>query len=431
MQRVLIITYYWPPAGGPGVQRWLKFAKYLPEFGVEPIILTVDPTKATYPLQDKSLLAEIDPKLEVYRTDTFEPFGAYQKTTGRKEVPFSGFANESDKPGPRQKLAKFIRGNFFLPDARKGWNKYAFKKAKQIIEQKGIQTVITTGPPQSTHLIGKRLKRQFQLNWIADFRDPWTDIYYYNELYPTALAKQIDKGMERAVIEQANVISTVSADMKRLLSSKTQNKADEQFAVLPNGFDEHDFSEWKEPNNEAFTISYVGTLTHKYRIEGFLNAVEELSKQGRAIKLVFAGKQDEIVQKQLAKLKYAQVELPGYVAHAQALKMLEQSDALLLAIPDLPDNKGILTGKLFEYLAAKRSIICLGPTDGDAANIIEKANAGFTFDYTDKAGIRDQIKVIIQSWEQKEKPVMNTDFIESFSRKAITGQMANIIKQLP
>jgi glycosyltransferase involved in cell wall biosynthesis len=429
VQRVLIITYYWPPAGGPGVQRWLKFAKFLPDFNIEPIILTVNPDKATYPLQDKSLLDEIDPKLEVYHTDTFEPFGAYQKTTGRKEVPFSGFANESDKPGPRQKIAKFIRGNFFLPDARKGWNKYALKKAKQIIEQKRIQTVITTGPPQSTHLIGKKLKKHFNLNWIADFRDPWTDIYYYNELYPTALAKQIDRSMERAVIEQANVVSTVSVDMKRLLSSKTQRKSDEQFAVLPNGFDEHDFLEWQEANNELFTISYVGTLTHKYRIEGFLNAAEELSKEGKAIKLVFAGKQDEIVQKQLAGLKYTQVELPGYIAHSEALRLLEQSDALLLAIPDLPDNKGILTGKLFEYLAAKRSIICLGPKDGDAANIIEQANAGSTFEYGDEKGIRDQIKASIERWEQKEKPVMNTDFIESFSRRAITGQMANIIQQ--
>jgi glycosyltransferase involved in cell wall biosynthesis len=233
--------------------------------------------------------------------------------------------------------------------------------------------------------------------------------------------------MERAVIEQADVITTVSADMKRLLSAKTQSKAEEQFAVLPNGFDENDFSECKDSKTDVFTISYVGTLTHKYRIESFLEAAEELNKEGSAIKLVFAGKQDEIVQKQLANLNYAQIEMPGYVAHAEALNLLEQSDALLLAIPDLPDNKGILTGKLFEYLAAMRPIICLGPVDGDAANIIEQAKSGFTVEYADKASIREQIEVLIKKWEQKEKPAMNTDFIASFSRKAVAGQMANII----
>jgi glycosyltransferase involved in cell wall biosynthesis len=430
VNKVLIITYYWPPAGGPGVQRWLKFSRYLPEFGIHPIILTVDSEKATYPLQDATLQNDVDPELKVYRTNTFEPFGAYQKTTGRKEVPFSGFANETDKPGPRQKLAKFIRGNFFLPDARKGWNKYAFSKAKQLIKEEGILTVITTGPPHSTHLIGKKLKKQLGVHWLADFRDPWTDIYYYNELYPTALAKTIDRKMERSVLEQADVVSTVSDDMKRLLGAKIKAKKDQHFAVLPNGYDELDFKAWQNPNNEVFVISYVGTLTNKYRIESFLKIADELAQSGKPIKLVFAGKQDEIVRNQLAELKHVELELPGYVSHNEALKILEQSNALLLAIPDLPDNKGILTGKLFEYLAAMRTILCLGPVDGDAAAIINKAHAGQTVDYTDFDGITSFLQSIILSWEQKEKSVINTDFVKNYSRKAVAKQLATIIKQL-
>ena len=235
MKKALIITYYWPPAGGPGVQRWLKFVKYLADFDIEPIVLTVKPQKATYPLRDESLAKEISSEIQVFTTDTFEPFSAYKKATGRAEVPFSGFANETDKPGPRQKLAKFIRGNFFLPDARRGWNKFALVKAEYLIKKFSIDTVITTSPPHSTQLIGLHLKQKYGLKWLADFRDPWTDIYYYNELYPTAIAKYFDKKMEREVLVNANYISTVSDDMKRLLASKDPKIKADKIIVLQQG----------------------------------------------------------------------------------------------------------------------------------------------------------------------------------------------------
>lgn len=428
--KLLIITYYWPPAGGPGVQRWLKFAKYLPEFGFEPIIITVNPDKATYPLRDESLLAEVGEGLTVYHTDTFEPFGAYQKTTGRKEVPFSGFANESDKPGPRQKLAKFIRGNFFLPDARKGWNKFAFAKAEELLKTYDFKAVITTGPPHSTHLIGQKLQAKYGIKWLADFRDPWTDIYYYNELYPTVVAKTIDKRMEREVLEKAHAIATVSADMKRLFVAKSPKISPEKIAILPNGFDEADFKNWAAPKNETFTLLYSGTVTHKYRIETLLRSADELAAEGKKLRLVFAGKQDEIVQKQLAALINVEVVLKGYVSHKEAVQLLQETDALLLAIPDLPDNKGILTGKLFEYLAAQRPIICLGPTDGDAAAILREANAGETHEYADVTAIRTHIENLYQNWLQKTTPTSNAGVVQSFSRKAVAGQLAEILTRL-
>lgn len=429
-QKILILTYYWPPAGGPGVQRWLKFAKYLPEFGFEPVIITVNPEKATYPLRDESLLAEVGEGLAIYRTDTFEPFGAYQKTTGRKEVPFSGFANESDKPGPRQKLAKFIRGNFFLPDARRGWNKFAFAKAEELLKSHDFKAVITTGPPHSTHLIGQKLQAKYKVKWLADFRDPWTDIYYYNELYPTALAKAIDKRMERKVQESADAIASVSADMKRLFEAKSKKISSEKIAVLPNGFDEADFEIWSAPENEFFTILYSGTVTHKYRIETLLSVADNIAAEGKKLRLVFAGKQDEIVQKQLAGLQNAVVVLKGYVSHKEAVQLLKVTDALLLAIPDLPDNKGILTGKLFEYLAAQRPIICLGPTDGDAAAILRESNAGETFEYANETAIREHLENLYQNWQQKITPTFNAGVVQSFSRKAIAGQLAEIISRL-
>ena len=429
-RKILILTYYWPPAGGPGVQRWLKFAKYLPEFGFEPIIITVNPDKATYPLRDESLLAEVGEGFTVYHTDTFEPFGAYKKSTGRKEVPFSGFANESDKPGPRQKFAKFIRGNFFLPDARRGWNKFAFAKAEELLKTNDFKVVITTGPPHSTHLIGQKLQAKYGIKWLADFRDPWTDIYYYNELYPTVVAKAMDKRMERDVLEKANAIATVSADMKRLFEAKSKKISPEKIAILPNGFDESDFENWSAAENETFTILYSGTVTHKYRIETLLSVADNMVAEGKKLRLIFAGKQDEIVQKQLAGLQNIEVVLKGYVSHKEAVQLLKATDALLLAIPDLPDNKGILTGKLFEYLAAQRPILCLGPTEGDAAAILRDAKAGETHEYGDEKAIRKHLENMYQNWEQKTTPTCNAGVVQSFSRKAVAGQLAEIITRL-
>jgi glycosyltransferase involved in cell wall biosynthesis len=427
LKKILIITYYWPPAGGPGVQRWLKFAKYLQELGVQPIVLTVNPKKATYPLRDESLVDEVSSEIQVYTTATFEPFSAYKKATGRGEVPFSGFANESDKPGPRQIIAKFIRGNFFLPDARRGWNKYALAKAEYLIKKFSINTIITTSPPHSSQLIGLRLKQKYGVKWLADFRDPWTDIYYYNELYPTFIAKYFDKKMERSVLLNASYITTVSEDMKRLLGAKDEKIRASKIAVLPNGFDHSDFTDWESPSNDSFTIVYGGTLTHKYSVQTFLSVLDNLAEKGLKLKLVFAGNQDEIVQNQLAALKFLTIEKLGYVSHAVALENLKNADALFLAIPDLPENKGILTGKLFEYLAAKRSIINIGPVDGDAAKTIALANAGVTCDYKDVVAIERAITECYEMWQAKKTREFNDAYIAKFSRKALTDQLAALI----
>ncbi|MBA4322070.1 MAG: hypothetical protein C0408_04570, partial [Odoribacter sp.] len=183
MAKVLIITYYWPPGSGAGVQRWLKFSKYLPEFGIEPVILTVDPEYAAYPATDKSLQTEISNDLKIHKTRATDYFRIYKKD--KTKIPSAGFASNSDK-GLKSKILRFIRGNFFIPDPRKGWNKYAFRKACEIIDNEGIKIVITTSPPHSTQLTGLKLKKKYPyIKWISDLRDPWTDIYYYNEFYPT------------------------------------------------------------------------------------------------------------------------------------------------------------------------------------------------------------------------------------------------------
>ena len=240
VKKILIITYYWPPAGGPGVQRWLKFSKYLPEFGYDPIIITVDPEKAEYPIKDHTLEQDVRVGQNVYRTNCSGLYEYYKKLTKTQSAPYSGFVNEG-VPSLKQKIARFIRGNFFLPDARRGWNKHAYRQAVQIIQKEKIDAVITTGPPMSTHLVGQKLKKRFHLHWIADFRDPWTDIYYYNKMYPTLIAKAIDRKYERNVLLNADQVITVSDYIKKQLAAKSSAIQASKINVIANGFDAEDF----------------------------------------------------------------------------------------------------------------------------------------------------------------------------------------------
>ncbi|MGB8491633.1 MAG: glycosyltransferase, partial [Bacteroidales bacterium] len=234
MQKVLIITYYWPPGSGAGVQRWLKFSKYLPQYGWEPVILTVDPAYATYPALDDTLNNDVPAQLKVHKTKARDYFRLYKKD--KSKIPSSGFAADTDKTFAGW-LARFIRGNFFIPDPRRGWNKYALIKAVRLIEEEGIVNVITTSPPHSTQLIGLRLKKRFPgIRWIADLRDPWTDIYYYDQFHPTRFSKWIDINFEKRVLRSADLIITVGKSLKELFASKIAGQKD-KIEIVPNGYD--------------------------------------------------------------------------------------------------------------------------------------------------------------------------------------------------
>lgn len=422
-KKVLILTYYWPPAGGPGVQRWLKMSRYLAQKDTEVTILTVDPKKATYPLRDETLLDEIDTKLKVFYTDTFEPFSLYQKATGRKEVPYSGFANESDKPGPRQRISKFVRGNFFIPDARRGWNKYAFRRAENLIKQYNIDCIITTGPPHSTHLIGKKLKSKLGVKWLADFRDPWTDIYYYNELSPTAIARKLDLNYEKSVLTGADHILVVSEDMKRLYGKKLGS--DKRIEIIHNGYDENDFNGLAAHTvDDKFELLYTGTLTRKYPLEGLLRAIDHLpDEQKQGIRLRFIGKRDEQSEKLLLDFNGCEVKLEGYIPHDKIVVEMISASALLLIIPDMEENKGILTGKIFEYLRSFNPILCLGPKEGDAAIMLSNAQAGQTHDYHDES-----IGDTLSKWISGQLLVVpDHDVVSSFSRERLSEKVADLI----
>ena len=425
MKKVLIITYYWPPSGGAGVQRWLKFAKYLPEYGWEPVILTVDPRYASYPQLDESLAAEIDPNCIVYTTKSFELYNLYKFISGKKEVPYGGFANES-KEGLLQKVSKFLRGNFLLPDPRKGWNKYALKKASELIRQFNIDTVVTTSPPHSTQLIGLSLKRTFNIKWIADLRDPWTDIYYYNQFKHTSIALNIDLGYERQVVENADLLVTVSEDVKRIFAGKSNLDIAAKTVVIPNGFDDDDFKMQQVLSESKKVITYTGTISEAYPVDCFLEALRGLDEGLKSQILIrFVGKvPPSVVQKFRDTL--LEIELTGYVDHTKSIEYLLRSNLLLLVIPDVKNNLGILTGKFFEYLAAQKPILAIGPTEGDLAKIIKKTNCGQLFDYHDSEGMRHFMEANLNhpaSGSNREKA-------DEYSRKELTRKIAQLLSTL-
>lgn len=420
MNKVLIVTYYWPPSGGAGVQRWLKFSKYLPEFGWEPIILTVDPEYAAYPVTDLSFVDDLPPSVKVYTTRATDYFSIYRKD--KSKIPNAGFAGNSDN-SLKGKLLRFARGNFFLPDPRRGWNKYAFKKAGELIEAEGIKNIITTSPPHSTQLIGLKLKRKFpSINWIADLRDPWTDIYYYDQFYPTLLSKAIDLNFERQVLDKADKVITVGESLKNLFSAKSKG-LESKTEVITNGYDEPDFKVISVSSPPLFTITYVGTLSDNYPIECFLDAISLFNSRIKNYKIRFIGTVSP-VHRELIKSRIPEtyLEFIPYVKHSSAIEYMLGTTVLLLIIPDHPSNKSIITGKLFEYLASEKPIICIGPTDGDAAAIIEETAHGMTFSYYDSKGISEYLTKISDILEVIMKSPIK------FSRIELTRKIIPLLK---
>jgi glycosyltransferase involved in cell wall biosynthesis len=420
MNKVLIITYYWPPSGGAGVQRWLKFSKYLPRFGWEPVILTVDPEFASYPAIDHSLEQEIPDGLKVYKTKATDWFRIY----GKSKVPSAGFAKNSDDT-IKGKISRFIRGNFFIPDPRRGWNKFAFRQACEIIEAENIRFVITTSPPHSTQLIGLKLKKKFPgIRWIADLRDPWTDIYYYSKFYPALLSRKLDLYYEKSVLEKSDEIITVGKTLKNSFTST--NKINEnKITVISNGFDESDYAGVKSVRPGKLIITYVGTISGSYPVDGLIMALKDLYNKKIGFTIRITGDLSQNIRNLLmSTFPESYVEFTPYLDHALAVQSIMNSSVVVLIIPDHKSNKGILTGKLFEYLASGVPILCLGPADGDAAEIISMARAGATFRY-------DDIKGISVFLENASGNTFHPDenYIKEFSRVNLTRRLLPLLNR--
>jgi glycosyltransferase involved in cell wall biosynthesis len=421
VHKVLIITYYWPPSGGAGVQRWLKFSKYLPQYSWEPVILTVDPEYAAYPAIDDSLEKEIPEGLKIYRTKATDWYKLYGND--KTKVPSAGFAKNKDNTF-RGKLSRFIRGNFFIPDPRRGWNRFAYRKACDLITDEGITNIISTSPPHSTQLIGLKLKKKFPgITWIADFRDPWTDIYYYKMFRQILPVRMLNKHYERKVIDSADLVISVGKSLSRLLKTKIRFPAD-KFKILTNGYDESDFSELVPGRKDKFfIITYVGTISDSYPVEGFLRIISDLKKiNGRDILFRTVGQISE--HQETLILKYLEEKnrlfIP-YTDHSSSIRYMLESDILLLVIPDHPKNELIITGKLYEYIRSGNPVLCLGPSNGDAAEILNESGRGYTFGYYDIDRMSEFLRIIPESTGIKF-------MIEEWDRKRITEKLVNYLK---
>ncbi|NPD46505.1 glycosyltransferase family 4 protein [Lentimicrobium sp. S6] len=428
-KKVLIFTYYWPPAGGAGVQRWLKFTKYLHDFNIEPIIITVDEKQASYAQIDESLNLEIKENQRIIKTNSFEPLNIFSFFAGKKNVPYAGFANVNKKT-TMQTISRFIRGNFFIPDPRKGWNRYALNKAELLIKEENIDIIITTGPPHSTHLIGLKLKKKYDLKWICDMRDPWTDIYYYKDLLHIPFVKKMDANLEKKVLTECDKIVTVSSGLKNIFAHKSEKITLDKIHIIPNGYDESDFKMSLYKKNETLTIAYVGTMAEIYEPTPFFDAFERSLQNGIPLELKLVGKVSPPILEALRNRSWSKdVNIVGQVTHDAAIQHMQSADILLLLIPNTKDSKGILTGKFFEYLAAMKPILAHGPKNGDIDDILKQTKAGELFGYDDSDGMKNKIDSLYKEYFLNQTPFQSQN-IESYSRQNLSQNLSKIILSL-
>jgi len=425
LKKVLIITYYWPPSGGAGVQRWLKLSKYLTKLGVDCHVLTVDEKESSYNTRDFSLQEDISKDIKVYKTKSFEITNYYAKLFGKDKVPVAGFSNvNNDKLS--QKIINSIRSNFFIPDPRVGWNRFALKKATEIIKEFSIKNIITTSPPHSTQLIGYRLKKKFSdINWISDFRDPWTDIYYYKLLNHSFFSHSINKSYEKKVLEKCDQIVTVSNGFAEIFRSKGYNLKSQHIAVIPNGFDDEDFKSIRKRdfNTKKLNITYTGTVSQQYNINILIDVIAELND--KKIELNFIGITDDEILK-YAESKGVVINSIGPVQHNEVNQYQLDADVLLLFIPDIKRATGIVPGKLFEYLATKNPILGIGPTNGDAARFIKDADAGKMYERHERSEIMTFLKSTLRARETG-RLLYNFKKVDKYSRKQLSREYEKYI----
>jgi glycosyltransferase involved in cell wall biosynthesis len=436
LKKVLIITYYWPPSGGSGVQRWMYFAKYLSEFGIKPYVLTVDPAYASYKFIDKSFEKKIS-QVEVYRTLSSEPFTIYSKVIGKKKtdaIP-QGFSGESN-PGLLQKAGRFIRGNFFIPDARKGWIKFALQEARKIISQNKIDIIITTGPPHSTHLIGLKLKKEFDLKWVVDFRDPWTEVFYNKLFYRTSWAINTDRKLEKQVLNAADKVLTIGPSMAKLLQSKVDDvSGNSKVQYIFNGYDQEVFKSLvhKKDKNQ-FTICHLGILTDNQPVDGFIEAMKIFFKEKNVtdshIKLLLIGRiSPGILDKLKSALPGLKLEVIDYLSHEEAMQQIMNADLLFNSLADVPDGKYLISGKLMEYIATGNPVLCLGDESGDAAMLLNEFEDAKVFDRKNINGMHEFILNIFKRWKNGFE-IKRKNSSEKYSRYKTAAELAEFLKTI-
>jgi hypothetical protein len=426
-KKILIITYYWPPAGGPGVQRWLKFVKYLPDFGVQPIVYI--PENPTYPIIDENLVQEVSEYVIILKQKIFEPYQlAFFLSKNKTKKMNSGIIPNQKKQSFLDKTFLWIRGNLFIPDARVFWVKPSVAFLEKYIIENNIDTIITSGPPHSLHLIGLELKQKLNLKWFADFRDPWTTIGYHKSLRLSSFAAKKHKALEHQVLNTADTIIVTSKTTKTEFEAITSKP----IAVITNGYDTEQVE--NQTLDTKFSLAHIGSFLSERNPfilwESLIELTQEISdfKSHLEIKLIGAVSQ-EVLETIMHFGLNPYLNNLGYVSHAEAIAHQRKSQVLLLIEIDSEDTKSIIPGKLFEYMVSNRPIIAIGPKDSDFAEIISNTNTGVFLKYSEKMKLKS---VILEFYNQflEGKLQSNGVGLQHYSRKNLTKQLVSLLNKM-
>lgn len=422
-KRVLIITYYWPPSAGSGVQRWLKFAKYLPDFGWEPVIFT--PENPDFELKDESLLKEIRPEMEVLKFPIWEPYGLFRKIKKQKLTDTAKVLEKKSK-SITDKAGIWLRANALIPDPRRFWIKPSVEFLVELIEKGQFDALITTGPPHSLHLIGLQLKRKTGITWLADFRDPWSKWEFLDTLPMMDWVRKKHESLERDVLQKADSIITISPTFQKDFETLSGKNVE----LITNGFDTTDLPEnWDsiKTTTQDIEILYTGVIDAIRNPIPFITAFRKVYVNHKSkVTLRFVGKVSENVKSFIASDPWLQkhVILEGYVSHGAVFTFYQKANLLLLILTDTKNAQGNIPGKLFEYIATGRPIIALGDPEGDSAKILGNSGSGIVFSHTDLDGIKNYLLDFKAKGEHSQY-----DSIEKYSRRNLTGQLAKLLDE--
>ncbi|MEQ8363780.1 MAG: glycosyltransferase family 4 protein [Cyclobacteriaceae bacterium] len=427
-KKVLIITYYWPPSGGSGVQRWLKFAKYLSRMGWEPYVFT--PEYPSFTIKDESLEKDVPSTVEVIRFPIWEPYHLFfkiQRLFGKKEIKQSDFIS-TGKKSFFQSVSSWIRGNFFIPDARVFWVKPSVTFLTDFIKSNQIEKIVTTGPPHSIHLIGQRLKKRMpEIKWVADFRDPWSEWDLLDTLSLTSWARSKHRRLEREVLSQADKVITIAPYHVKRLELLGNRKVD----LITNGFDDEDFDTVAHARNEKFTIRHIGIVDELRDPRPIMKSLKEVlignPELVDTIEVEFIGNVNSAFKSFVAKdsILSRVTQFVDQVPHSELLKIYGRTDLQLLVLAHTAIAPGNLPGKFFEYLASGNPILAIGPVDGDAADVLKETNAGVIRERENEEGIKSSLQTFYSDWEANK---MNAErSINKYFRKELTEQLAKLL----
>lgn len=428
-RKALIVTYYWPPSGGAGVFRWLKFVKYFREYGWEPVIYTPENPEA--PAYDESLLKDIPENVEIIKTRIWEPYNIYKFIAGKRNQRIGvSFVSQGKKNGFLHTLMVWLRGNMLIPDPRIFWVKPSAKKLRKVIEQNSIEVVITTGPPHSMHLVGLSLKKSTGVKWVADFRDPWTNIDFYHELKLSSWANRQHHQLEKRVVSTADVILVVSNQMKKEFLPLNPKRIE----VVTNGYDEDEVSAEEIELDPKFSIVHVGTLNSARNPDALWRALSELIEENSSLRndlsIKLVGQIDHSVIESINHYKLnSYLAVTDFLPHSKAIDVQRKSQVLLLVVNNTPNAQGILTGKFFEYLGSGRVVLGIGPQNGDLNAILQQTGVGEMVDYSDIKSAKNLISQYYSQYKTNGLFPRLTN-ISDYSRKNLAQKIINILEQL-